>query len=208
MESSKGHLLPIAYLAPISYYAILLQNINVKIEIQEYFIKQSIRNRCYIYASNGILTLSVPRKRKSNNKIPVKEVQISYTENWQKKHWKTIQSAYNSSPFFEYYKDEISPFYRMKYSNLIEFNCQLQECIINLLGIEYEQSFNSSYQSKPKEIDYRNYKFINDIIPSYIQVFNKKYGFINNLSIIDLLFNLGPESLDYLKKIKLIDKKQ
>ena len=102
-------LLSTAYLAPISYYAILLKQNNSMIEYHEHFIKKSIRNRCDIMNTNGRLSLSIPVNRKTKTKIS--KIKISYAENWQKSHWKSIVSSYNSSPFFEYYKDKLKPYF-------------------------------------------------------------------------------------------------
>ena len=126
-------LLPTAYLAPISYYAILLQQSDWKIEHHENFIKQSIRNRCEIYGANSKLRLTIPKKRQENRKTIITDVQISYTERWQKEHWHAILSAYNSSPFFEYYKDDIKPFFKKKETYLIDFNNKVQEVILKIL---------------------------------------------------------------------------
>jgi len=119
-------LLPTAYLAPISYYAILLQHPNCSIELNEHFIKQSIRNRCDIYGANGKLRLSIPKERKGSSKTIIENLKISYKQNWQKQHWNAIESAYNSSPFFEYYKDELKPFFEEKEEYLVNINSNFQ----------------------------------------------------------------------------------
>ena len=126
-------LLSTAYLAPIEYYAILLKYPNCSIEYYENFIKQSIRNRCEIYGANGKLQLTIPKQRKKSNKTIVKEIQISYKQNWQKEHWNAIVSSYNSSPYFEYYKDEFLPCFKQEEMLLINFNCKLQTIILRLL---------------------------------------------------------------------------
>ena len=116
---SKNYLLPTAYLAPLSYYALIIKSPNSIIEQYEHFKKQTIRNRCSIYSSNGSLVLSVPKVRKSSSKTLIKDIQICYTEPWQKIHWNAIQSSYNSSPFFEYYMDEIFVIYNTKEKNAL-----------------------------------------------------------------------------------------
>jgi hypothetical protein len=196
-------LLPTAYLAPISYYAILLQHKNCNIEMHEHFVKQSIRNRCEIYGANGKLRLTIPKERKGSSKTIIKEIKISYKEDWQKLHWNAIKSAYNSSPFFEYYQDELEPFFKKKESNLVDFNNKLQEVILELLQEENCPDFTTSYHHKTEFADLRNHDFILENSSKYNQVFMEKHGFIPNLSILDLLFNLGPESSDYLHNIDI-----
>ncbi len=194
-------LLPTAYLAPIIYYAILLQEIDCTLEQHEYFLKQSIRNRCEIYASNGKLKLTIPKKRQGISKTIISNVKISYAEKWQKVHWNTITSAYNSSPFFEYYKDKLEPFFKQKEVYLINFNSKLQEVILKILGIDREYPKSNEYNKSGNFTDLRNYTFKTKKMEPYPQVFMEKHGFITNLSILDLLFNLGPESTDYLNNI-------
>ena len=191
-------LLPTAYLAPIKYYAILLQAKNCIIEQHEHFIKQSIRNRCEIYGANGKLRLTIPKERKGSSKTIISKIKISYTYDWQKIHWNSIKSAYNSSPFFEYYSNEIEVFYKEKESNLIVFNNKLQEVILDLLQEENNSIPTIEYLHIGNFTDLRNHDFILENPEKYNQVFMEKNGFIPNLSILDLLFNLGPESSDYL----------
>ena len=196
-------LLSTAYLAPIEYYAILLQHPNCSIELHEHFVKQSIRNRCDIYGANGKLQLTIPKQRKGSSKTIIKEIQISYKQDWQKQHWTAIQSAYNSSPFFEYYQDELQPFFETKETLLVDFNQKLQKVILGLLQQEGNTSFTKEFQHKGNFSDLRNHKWNSEQQEKYDQVFMEKHGFIPNLSIIDLLFNLGPESSDYLHKLDI-----
>ena len=166
--------------------------------MHEHFVKQSIRNRCEIYGANGKLRLTIPKERKGSSKTIIKEIKISYKEDWQKLHWNAIKSAYNSSPFFEYYQDELEPFFKKKESNLVDFNNKLQEVILELLQEDNCPDFTTSYHHKTEFSDLRNNDFILENSSKYNQVFMEKHGFIPNLSILDLLFNLGPESSDYL----------
>ena len=191
-------LLPTAYLAPVKYYAILLQAKNCSIEHHEHFIKQSIRNRCEIYGANGKLRLTIPKERKGSSKTIISEIKISYKDDWQKLHWNAIKSAYNSSPFFEYYSNELEVFYQEKESNLIIFNNKLQEVILDLLQEENNSTPTVEYLHSGNFTDLRNNDFKVANPEKYNQVFMEKYGFIPNLSVLDLLFNLGPESSDYL----------
>ncbi len=194
-------LLPTAYLAPIKYYAILLDAKNCIIEHHEHFIKQSIRNRCEIYGANGKLRLTIPKERKGSSKTIISKIKISYKDDWQKLHWNAIKSAYNSSPFFEYYSNELEVFYQEKESNLIVFNNKLQEVILDLLQEEKNSTTTIEYLNSGNFTDLRNHDFILENPEKYNQVFMENHGFIPNLSILDLLFNLGPESSDYLHNL-------
>ena len=196
-------LLPTAYLAPISYYAILLQEPDCKIEYHEYFIKQSIRNRCNIYGANGKLRLTIPRQRQGSSKTTIANIKISHKEKWQKEHWNAIVSAYGSSPFFEYYKDTLNPFFKEKEIYLINFNNKLQKVILSILQVDVNCKASIEYHQTGNFTDLRDYKFNSRNIKKYDQVFMEKHGFISNLSILDLIFNLGPESVNYLKGLKI-----
>tara|TARA_B100001059_G_C17713933_1_gene516961 strand:+ start:150 stop:767 length:618 start_codon:yes stop_codon:yes gene_type:complete len=196
-------LLSTAYLAPISYYAILLKQNNSMIEYHEHFIKKSIRNRCDIMNTNGRLSLSIPVNRKTKTKTKISKIKISYAENWQKNHWKSIVSSYNSSPFFEYYKDKLKPYFLKEEEYLIDFNNNLQKEILALLKIKSKITYNSIYKRTGDFTDLRDNNAVKINTISYDQVFMEKHKFINNLSIIDLLFNMGPESLDYLQQLQI-----
>ena len=196
-------LLPTAYLAPISYYAILLQHPNYSVEVHEHFIKQSIRNRCEIYGANGKLRLSIPKERKGSSKTIIQQLKISYKQNWQKEHWNAIVSAYNSSPFFEYYKDELQAIFEEKEDYLVIFNSKLQNIILDLLQEENTSKTTTEYLHKGDFYDLRNHNWETENQEKYNQVFMEKHGFIPNLSILDLLFNLGPESSDYLHNLDI-----
>ena len=194
-------LFPTAYFGPISYYAILLQHPNCSIELHEHFVKQSIRNRCDIYGANGKLRLTIPKQRKGSDKTIIKEIQISYKQNWQKEHWNAIVSSYNSSPYFEYYKDKFLPFFEQEEMLLIDFNHKLQAVILSILQEEKNVKTTTEYLHQGTFIDLRNHNWKLKNQEKYDQVFMEKHGFIANLSILDLLFNLGPESADYLNNV-------
>jgi len=200
---SKNYLLPTAYLAPLSYYALIIKSPNSIIEQYEHFKKQTIRSRCSIYSSNGSLVLSVPKVRKSSSKTLIKDIQICYTEPWQKIHWNAIQSSYNSSPFFEYYMDEIFVIYNTKEKYLIDLNIKTHQLILKFLQIDSKINLSNNYNSQTELEDFRDKKFQSINNPVYDQVFSIKKGFTPNLSIIDLVFNLGPESNNYLEKIEV-----
>ena len=193
-------LLPISYLGPVAYYSAILQSEEIFIETKEHFIKQSFRNRCTIMGSNGSQTLTIPKERKSSDKTLISDISISNQDNWQKLHWQSIVSAYNSSPFFEYYKDELLPFYNTENDNLFDFNLKLSKAILRFLQVEKELNFTSKFQKESNRLDFRSSKFILKNQEEYQQVFCEKYSFIPNLSILDVLFNLGPETTSYLER--------
>ena len=193
-------LLPISYLGPVGYYAAILQSEEIFIETKEHFIKQSFRNRCTIMGANGSQTLTIPKERKSSDKTLISDINISNQDNWQKSHWQSIVSAYNSSPFFEYYKDELFPFYNTKHSTLFDFNLKLSKTILELMQVEKKLNFTSKFQKECNGLDFRSSKFILKNQEEYQQVFCEKYSFIPNLSILDVLFNLGPETTSYLER--------
>ena len=193
-------LLPISYLGPVAYYSAILQSKEIFIETKEHFIKQSVRNRCKIIGANGSQALTIPKERKSSDKTLISDISISNKDSWQKSHWQSIISSYNSSPFFEYYKDELLPFYNTKHNNLFDFNLKLTKTILGFLQIEKEFNFTSNFQKEFNGSDFRSSKFIFKNQEEYQQVFCEKHSFIPNLSILDVLFNLGPETTSYLER--------
>lgn len=202
MESTKNTLLPTAYWAPIEYYAYLLQQ-HCKLEVEEHFVKQTIRSRCQIAGANNILTLRIPKVRKNSSKTLVKDLRINNDTAWQKQHWNSIVSAYNSSPFFEYYQDDIAPLYEEKPKFLLDWNNKTQELLGSLLNLEISLPQTDSYQKNTEGLDLRSYTFDKQTLPTYTQVFSEKYGFTPNLSILDLLFNEGPNTETYLQALSL-----
>ncbi|MCK4661418.1 MAG: WbqC family protein [Bacteroidales bacterium] len=204
-------ILSIAYLPPIQYFTKLLEYSVCHIEKYENYIKQTYRNRCMIYSANGIQTLSVPVAKGKLHKTLIKDVQISYDTNWQKNHLKSIESAYRSSPYYEFYIDEISPLYYSKHTFLFDFNLLIINIFLKLLEISTEIKFTTNYISLHKKnikdfrlsIHPKNSFSLSDNEfkqTEYHQVFTDKFGFKTNLSIIDLLFNEGPNSLNILKQ--------
>jgi len=196
-------LFPIFYLPPISWFIkFLKEDNNVFLEKWENFPKQTYRNRAYIYGANGKLPLVIPIKHTGNRLY--RDIKISYSEDWQKLHWKSIKIAYQSSPFFEFYEEDLRKIYLYDIENLMDFNLNSLEIILNILKCKKEKSFTKEYYKNPKENDdYRDFfsaKKQGEIeMVEYYQVFLDRLGFISDLSVVDLVCNLGPESLGYIK---------
>lgn len=199
-------LLSSAYLAPIEYYAKLLAYDKVLIEQHDHYMKQTYRNRCTIAAPDGELALSIPTVKPESLKCPMRDIRISDHGNWRRLHWNAIESAYNHTPFFEYYKDDFRPFYEKKYEFLADFNEELCRLVCSLIDIQPLMERTTEYRTEltTDEADFRDrihpkkdFRLEDpDFIPQpYYQVFQERLGFLPNLSIIDLLFNMGSESL-------------
>jgi hypothetical protein len=193
-----------AYLPPISYFKQLLNADEVIIERHEHFVKQTYRNRCHIAAANGLLSLSIPLQ-KLGDKESISEKRISYAEDWQSLHWRSLVSAYKSSPYFEYFEADFKLFYEKEHELLFEYNLELLKLLLKLMRIEREIKFTGEYNSiYENTVDLRN--AISPKIESaqntrsYYQVFANKNGFIPNLSIVDLLFNEGLGALELLSE--------
>ncbi len=207
MEKDKIILLSTAYMPPIEYFAALVHAKSVYIETHETYLKQSYRNRVEIYSANGKMDLSIPIHKINGNHTLTKDIEISYTDNWNKKHWKAIESAYNKSPYFLYYRDELEHFFINKYETLLNLNTELLQFLLKKLRISALIGFTEEFfaESPDNYIDLRwkiHPKQVSGIqFEPYWQVFDAKHGFISNLSIIDLLFNLGPDSRDYLNQV-------
>ena len=192
------------YAGNLDFYSCLLKADQVSIDVHENYVKQSYRNRCEIYGANGKLALIIPITRSSST--PMKEVKIDYDQNWQKIHWKSLESSYRSSPYFEFYEDKFIHLYEQKNIHyLVDFNMELLNIFLKLLDLEIELSYTDSYEKEIKnKLDLRSLihpkmgtsQYYNE--NKYIQVFEEKMGFIPNLSIYDLVFNEGPAAVNIL----------
>jgi hypothetical protein len=197
----KPEVFPLAYLPDIAYMAHYYAASKPVIDIYEHFEKQTCRSRTNILTAQGRQTLSLPVSKKEHH-TPVKEVKLSYCENWPQVHWRTIQTAYSSAPYFDFYAGELEAVYEQKQEFIADFTASLFHILCNHIGIPHKQTFSEKYIEKSDAYrDYRNYWHTTKdhlLVPRYWQVFSDKHGFEHNLSIIDLLFNMGPESAPYL----------
>ena len=208
----KTAILSSAYFAPVQWYQKLNRYENIVIEQHDNFIKQTYRNRCVIATTQGLQALTIPVERPSDarlDKTQLKDIRISDHGNWRHLHWKALLSAYGESPFFEYYADDIHPFYEKKYKFLLDFNMEINAKMMELLDIEKSSlslsNEYSSYEGDSDTVDFR--EVIRPKHPGedkewqpkkYYQVYQQKFGFQPNLSILDLLFNEGNEAVYYL----------
>lgn len=212
-------LLQTTYFGPVQWYQKLYRYDCCVIEQYDSYQKQTYRNRCVIATANGLQTLTVPvdvggkKAEGDSKKVEVRDVRISDHNQWRRVHWNALQSAYSESPFFEYYADDIRPFFERKYEYLIDFNEAIRQKMCELLDIETRVSYSSEFmvQGSGFRVHGSGFKDFREVIHakhpqadpdfqprSYWQVFQHKYGFQPNLSILDLLFCMGPESVFYL----------
>ncbi|MDA7558927.1 WbqC family protein [Flavobacteriaceae bacterium] len=191
------------YFANILHWSAIVKSKQVNFEVCDSYQKQTYRNRTHIYGANGRLALSIPIIYSQNNRQMYRDIKIYNNDRWQSLHWKSLVSAYGTSPFFEFYKDDIEPLFHTKQVFLMDFNFKCFEIIQHCLDMEIDYFKTTSYEKEITQIkDMRSctsvrkekqYNFL-----KYTQVFEKKCGFISNLSILDLLFNEGPNTVIYL----------
>ncbi len=196
---------PTAYAPNIAYISAIAHVESVCIDVDEPYIRQTFRNRCEILTSQGVKKLSIPVEKKSTQTGTIKDVKIDYAGNWQRQHWRTLQTAYNNSPYFLYYQDEVRKFYEKRCDFLVDFNAEILEFLLKKLRItKYELI---RHVERSRDIPLRGDSsttldmtpFCNSQFPVYPQVFNPE-KFVPNLSSFDLLFNCGPESKSFLCK--------
>ncbi len=205
----KKILLTSAYFAPLAWYIPLAKGANVCMEQHDNFIKQTFRNRCIITGPNGRQVLTVPVEKNPKGKTPMRDVRISDHGNWRHLHWNALESSYGKSPFFEYYADDLRPFFEQRWDYLFDYNEEIRQKICQLLQIDEKVSYSSEYLQGEHItdgiLDLRSLAEPSVLeqqpCPPYYQVFSQRHGFTPNLSILDLLFNLGPEALIYLNAI-------
>lgn len=210
-------LLPAAYFGPVSYWACLMAFPHVIIDGHEHYVKQTLRNRTVILSESGPLTLTVPVERPvgagfnarpddvrpQKEHTPVCQILVSGHGDWPRHHLQALRTAYEKSPFFEYYIDDLMPLFEKPVGQtLLDFNLRCLKTVCSLLDFHPGISLSAAYETHPAAIDLRNYHWETGNLPravvftpvAYYQVFSGKFGFTPNLSILDLLFNMGPET--------------
>lgn len=194
-----------AYLPPVAYMAALMQHPDALIEAKETFPKQTYRNRTVIMTAEGVRTLSVPVLRTNHSRT--EEVGIDYRERWNIIHMRTLTAAYSASPYFLYYKDELEEMLMQRFDRLIDLNQTLLGWLLKQLKIDSSLDYTTDWQPPTGEKHDFRYRFSpktpypTDSFKSYYQVFEDRIPFTPNLSVVDLLMNLGPEAKEYLKKV-------
>ncbi len=209
MNQPRSILLELQYFPPVQYFSKLLSYPSVLIEQHEHYVKGSFRNRCHIASVQGVQRLSIPLRKGKNQRLPIREVEIAYDEPWQSQHWTALQSAYGNSPFFDFFADELEPFFRKKHQFLFELNWELLHLVGRFLRLKSELRLTETYlhELPPEALDFRG-----KILPKhpmedehffpvkYSQVFEDRLGFLPNLSILDLLFCTGNDAMDILER--------
>jgi hypothetical protein len=200
------------YFPSISHFAAIVQAEKVTFEMEDNFQKQTNRNRTYIYSPNGIQLLNIPVKHSKIAHQKTKDIQIENDFDWQKQHFKSLEAAYRSSPFFEFFEDDLLPIFEKKHSFLMDLNLEVFELITRCLRMKIEYTTTTEYIHEIESNEITDFRYLangkkdQSQFESYTQVFDDKFGFINNLSVLDLVFNEGKFAVDYLKSQSLVIK--
>lgn len=202
-------LLPYAILGNATWFAHYLQYQEVIVELNEHFVKQSYRSRCAIIGANGPLDLIVPIEHGRKERVPMKEVRIAYHHDWQREQWQSLVSAYRASPYFEYFERDVEPVWFKKHEMLVDRSQALLELSLALMHEKVRHYVSDSYKKDPGSLDLREAIHPKKGWPAakhypvYPQVFEDRHPFSPDLSVLDLLFNLGPDASIYLRNLKL-----
>ncbi|MGY8942439.1 MAG: WbqC family protein [Flavobacteriales bacterium] len=193
------------YFGPISQYSEIINTAEVLFEVHDNFQKQSFRNRCYIFNTNGKQLLNIPVKHpNSSSRKQTKDTLIENATHWQDQHFKSLKTAYRNSPFFEFYVDDLAHIFEKKYTYLQDINIDTFLFVSEALQISSNFKKTSSYTEVLESNDFRNLAAIKtqpkNLVKPYIQMFDDKHGFLPNLSILDLLFMEGPNAISFLEK--------
>lgn len=199
-------ILSVAYFGPVQWYQKLNRYDRCLIECHDHYIKQTYRNRCTIATTQGVQTLSVPIERYDGLKCAMRDIRVSDHGNWRHLHWNALMSAYGESPFFEYYADDIRPFFEKRWEYLFDFNMEITFKMCELIDICPTISTTDTYVADTAGMhDFRDTIRPKHPLPDeqfvptpYYQVYRQKHGFLPNLSVLDLLFNEGNEAVFYL----------
>ncbi len=188
--------IPTTYLGPIPLYASMLHAGSVEVEQHDHYVKQTFRNRCVIAGPNGTQTLTIPVEKGHTPKCLMRDLRISDHGNWRHLHWNALESSYGKSPFFEFYADDLRPFYtEHRWTFLVDFNEELMHLMLDLMDVEVPLSRTASYAAADLSRWAEPCALSSLPFRPYYQVFAQRHGFLPHLSIIDLLFNMGPESV-------------
>lgn len=205
----EAALITYGYCAPIIQYAVVIQTQQLHIEAMGNFQKQSYRTRMNIATSTGSLTLIVPilHRKDKTERQQYFDVKIENKFHWQRDHWRSLKIAYQTSPYFEYYEDDFEHLYHTEYHNLVAFNKACDTVILSCLQLDKKSVYTEEYFKNPPQHDFRKLvqakKEPAYPLPAYHQLFKENHGYLPNLTILDLLFNLGPSAQDYLEKVDL-----
>ncbi len=200
---------PSLYNGPINYYARLIREGQIILEQYDHYSKQTFRNRCRLMGPNGLMTLSVPVRRRRGEKTLMRDILVDYDTPWNKIHWRSMVGAYAASPFFNLMREEFLPFYHQHFRYLIDLNMGLITTTLGLIGtdipVTVTQEFSMPSGANAEAPWYHSKKKVEETDPGfhppeYHQVFSERFGFRSNLSILDLLFNEGPDTLMHLRQ--------
>ena len=196
-----------SYFPSISHFVAIAKADVVTFEMEDNFQKQTNRNRMYIYSPNGVQLLNVPVKHSKEAHQRTKDVKLETAFDWQKQHFKSLEAAYRTSPFFEYFEDDILPMFKKKHTYLMDLNLETMSIVSKCLRLDFDYTETDEYFHEVNDkTDFRNLingKKDTSVFEPYTQVFGEKHGYLNNLSILDLLFNEGRYALEYLRKQQL-----
>ena len=199
-----------AYLPNVAFFCVYTKANDVVFEKQDNYQKQTYRNRAYICTDRGKHLLSIPivHKKGATGRQHYKEVKLDNSYAWQRQHWRTLETAYRTSPFFEFYEDELRPLFGSSFEYLLDFNLKTIETVCDMVQVDMPINTSEKFEVAPDDVkDYRmlvnSKRKFGVEYPTYNQVFGDRHGFITDQSILDLLFNKGPESTSYLNKINL-----
>lgn len=196
-----------AYFGPVSQFVAMVNADDIVFENEDNYQKQTYRNRMYIYGANGKLLLNIPIKHTGNKSghQKYKDIRIENDFPWQKQHWKSLETVYRTSPFFEFYEDEFYPLYHREFKFLMDFNYHSLQLALECLQLDLSYEKTEEYIKEPTDItdgrsliEAKNKK--HQEFEPYFQVFQEKFSFLSDLSIVDLIFNEGPNALNYLQR--------
>lgn len=199
-----------SYFPSISHFAAMVQSDKITFEMEDNFQKQTNRNRTYIYSPNGIQLLNIPIKHSNLSRQKTKDIKIEQEFDWQKQHFKSLEAAYRSSPFFEYFEDDLLPVFQKKHTFLMDLNFEALEITAKCLRMKLEFDITTEYFHEIENSEITDFRYLvngkkdHSLFEPYTQVFDDKHGFLNNLSILDLLFNEGKFAMDYLESQILV----